>query len=77
MRPEKPLQWLEIAEVLNLKFTTESREVQLKGRGCKERLFLLIKKYNDEDVRSLKRLCLCVCLSVISLIVSLYQIDRG
>ena len=47
-----------IAEALNDAFSTESNQVHLKGRGCKERLhlYVLSKKYNSEDKRSLKRL---------------------
>ena len=56
VRPQKLLEWLEVAEALNDTFSTESNEVHLKGRGCKERLHLLSKKYDSEDKRSLKRL---------------------
>lgn len=55
IRPEKPLEWLEIADSLNALFSTDAKEVSLKGRGCKERLQLLLKKYIDEDKKSLKR----------------------
>ena len=54
-RPEKPLEWLEIADSLNTQFSADAKEVSLKGRGCKERLQLLLKKYKDEDKKALKR----------------------
>ena len=57
IRPDKATQWSEVADNLNGLFgNTSAKAIVLKGRGCKERLSLLLKKYNDEDVRSLKRL---------------------
>ena len=55
LRPDKTQQWQEVADSLNKLFSTSAKATQLKGRGCKERLFLLLKKYKEEDVRSLKR----------------------
>ena len=55
VRPEKSIQWLDVSESLNKQFTSTSRDVQHMGKGCKERLFLLIKKYKEEDGRGLKR----------------------
>ena len=55
VRPEKPIQWLDVADSLNKIFTFESQDIQLKGGGCKEKLFLLTKKYKEDDRRALKR----------------------
>lgn len=54
-RPNKPADWADLAEALNSAFSTEEKPVQLKGRGCKDRLDLLLKKYKDEDKKALKR----------------------
>ena len=54
-RPEKSLQWQKIADRINDAFSTEENMVDVRGRGCKERLTLLVRKYKDEDRKSLKR----------------------
>ena len=54
-RPEKPVGWIEIADILNSMFNTDEKPVLLKGRGCKDRMDLLLKKYKDEDSKSLKK----------------------
>ena len=54
-RPHKPADWVDIADTLAKAFSTEEKQVSLKGRGCKERMDLLLKKYREEDKRSLKR----------------------
>ena len=54
-RPEKPVGWIEIADILNFMFNTDEKPVLLKGRGCKDRMDLLLKKYKDEDSKSLKK----------------------
>ena len=54
-RPSPPNDWDIIADVLSQVFSTEGKPVQLKGRGCKERLDRLIEKYNQDDKRSLKK----------------------
>ena len=59
-RPLKPVGWDEIACTLNTSFSTDDKPVGLKGRGCKERLDLLLKKYKAEDTKALKR-CTCAC----------------
>ena len=53
IRPSKPLQWLEVAENLNRRFSTEAKECNLKGRGCRDRVKLLVRKYKQDDRRSL------------------------
>ena len=37
-RPLKPLDWDSIATRLNAVFATKEKPVELKGRGCRERL---------------------------------------
>jgi len=54
-RPHKPVDWLDVAETLNTSFSTEAKPVQLKGRGCRERMDLLLKKYKEDDKKALKR----------------------
>ena len=54
-RPHKPVDWSHVAEDLNPLFYTEDKPVQLKGRGCRERMDLLLKKYKDDDKKYLKR----------------------
>ena len=54
-RPSKPLDWEQIATTLSEKFSTEDKPVELKGRGCRERLERLISKYKTDDAKALKR----------------------
>ena len=55
-RPDKMSEWDLIGADLSAKFTRQDgKPVSLKGRGCKDRLDLLIKKYNDEDHKALKQ----------------------
>ncbi|KAK3746109.1 hypothetical protein QZH41_015522 [Actinostola sp. cb2023] len=54
-RPEKPSEWDKLAEPLSKPFSTEKTVVSLKGRGCRERMERLLKKYKEEDAKSLKR----------------------
>ena len=51
---KRPLK-LPIAKTLSSAFSTSSRPVHLKGRGCKERMDRLLAKFNSEDKQSLKR----------------------
>ena len=55
-RPFNATEWDEVAKKLSSAFSTPQREVVLKGRECRERLELLIRKYKFEDARALKRL---------------------
>ena len=55
-RPEKPSDWEVIAAKLSVLFSRkDDKSISLKGRGCRERLDLLIKKYKEEDKKALKR----------------------
>lgn len=54
-RPEKPSEWDKIAESLSELFSNDEKKVPLKGRGCRERMDRILKKYKEEDAKSLKR----------------------
>jgi hypothetical protein len=56
-RPEKPSDWDNIASRLNPIFslTTNGKAVELKGRNCRERMEILLKKYKADDSAALKR----------------------
>ena len=54
-KPEKPAEWEAIATRLSMVFSSEEKTVHLKGRGCKNRMELLLAKYKAEDARNLKR----------------------
>ena len=54
-RPEKPAEWEAIATRLSAVFSSEEKTVDLKGRGCKNRMERLLAKYKAEDARNLKR----------------------
>ena len=56
VRPTNATEWDQIANTLSAAFSTTQREVEIKGRGCRERMDLLIRKYKVEDARALKRL---------------------
>ena len=49
-RPSKPDEWDEVAKRLSLVFQSE-----VKGRGCREHLDLLIKKHKANEKKALKR----------------------
>ena len=53
--PEKPQEWEEIAKRLSEVFSTETKQVELKGRGCRERMDRLLERYKTEDAKALKR----------------------
>ena len=55
-RPQNPADRETIASTLSKVFSTIEKSVQLKGRGCKERMELLLRKYKEEDAKALKRL---------------------
>jgi hypothetical protein len=54
-KPEKPADWEVIAEALSKEFSKWGKQVEIKGRGCKERMERIIAKFKTEDKRSLKR----------------------
>lgn len=49
-RPSKPDEWDEVAKRLSVVFQSE-----VKGRGCREHLDLLIKKHKANEKKALKR----------------------
>lgn len=53
--PVKPSDWENLAARLSELFPTESAKVELKGRGCRERVDRLIEKFKAEDAKALKR----------------------
>ena len=54
-RPSKADEWEDIAEFLSSLFSTDNNPVVLKGRGCRERSELLMKKFKSEERKALKR----------------------
>ena len=53
--PAKPHEWDSIAATLSVLFSTEDKPVMLKGRDCRECLEFLLKKFKEEDSKSLRR----------------------
>ena len=47
--------WDEIATVLSEVFSSDSNRVELKGRGCQERLVRLIENNEQDHKKSLKK----------------------
>jgi len=54
-KPSKPDEWEKVALLLSAVFTSDDRKIELKGRGCRERMDRLLEKYSTEDKRALKR----------------------
>ena len=56
-KPEKVSEWDAIADRLSAVFSqaNDGKVVELKARGCKDRMERLLKKYEIDDSRSLKR----------------------
>ena len=54
-RSWSPFEWESVAETLSEIFSSEERAVNLKGRGCRERVDRLLIKYNEEDKKNLKK----------------------
>ena len=53
--PEKPDEWEAIAKRLGEVFSTDSNTVELKGRGCREKMDRILTKYKAEEVKDLKK----------------------
>ena len=53
--PEKPQEWEDIAKGLSEAFSTEAKQVELKGRGYRERMDRILDRYKEEDAKALKR----------------------
>ncbi|XP_068726822.1 plasminogen-binding protein PgbA-like isoform X2 [Montipora capricornis] len=54
-KPQTHQEWDELATVLSEVFSSDSNRVELKGRGCRERLARLIEKNEQDDKKSLKK----------------------
>lgn len=54
-RHSKADEWEDIAEFLSSLFSTVNNPVALKGRGCRERSELLMKKFKSKERKALKR----------------------
>ena len=54
-RPHRPADWDAIANTLSHAFSTAEKPVQLKGRGCRERMELLLRKFKEDDANALKK----------------------
>jgi len=57
-KPDKPSKWDKLASTLSALFnrmTNNEVDVNLTGRGCREHLDLLVKKYKSEERAALKR----------------------
>ena len=57
--PEKPDEWEAVARRLGKAFSTDSCTVELKGRGCREKMDRILTKYKEEDM---KGFCWLACL---------------
>ena len=53
-RPQKTADWEKVATSLGAEQAETAEQALPKARGCKDRMLLLIKKYKEEDKRSLK-----------------------
>ena len=53
--PSKPAEWDVIAAKLSEQFSSKDNHASMKDRGCRERLELLLKKYQDYDIKTLKK----------------------
>ena len=54
-KPQTHQEWDELATILSEVFSSDSNRVELKGRGCRERLTRLIEKNEQDDKKSLKK----------------------
>ena len=52
--PKKPDEWEAVDKRLGKAFSTDSYTVELKGKGCREKMNQILTKYKEEDVKGLK-----------------------
>ena len=65
--PEKPDEWEAIARILGKAFSADSYIVELKGRGCHEKMDQILTKYKEEDIEGLKgKFALCWLVFTVS-----------
>ena len=43
--PEKPQEWDEVAKIISEAFSTDDKQVEVKGRGYREKMARLLEKY--------------------------------
>lgn len=53
--PEKPQEWEDIAKRLSEAFSTEAKQMELKGKGCRERMERILDRYKEENAKALRR----------------------
>ena len=54
-RPNAPAEWETVAQILSVQFSTDEKTVELSGRACREHMDRLLKKFEEEDMESLKK----------------------
>ena len=52
--PEKPHELDDLAKRLSEAFSTKTKQVELKGRGCREKMERILEKYKS-DTKTLQR----------------------
>ena len=72
-RPSKLQDWEEITAKLSKVFSSEDKPVELRGRGCRERMNRLLDKFKAEDSKSLKQ-WVTVCIECVNFV---GQVDEG
>ena len=63
--PSKSVDCEKIAGTLTALFSTKGKPVELKGRGCRERLERLLDKFKSDDSKSLKRLAGIILIAIL------------
>ena len=53
--PEKPQEWDEVAKIPSKAFSTDDKQVEVKGRGYQEKMDRKLAKYKSEEAKALKR----------------------
>ena len=54
--PEKPTDWDKLAEGLSTLFSSWSHhDMDIKGRGCRERMDRILSKHKHDDAKALKK----------------------
>ena len=53
--PEKRQEWEDIAKRRSEAFSTEAKQVELKGRGCRETMERTLDRYKEENAKVSKR----------------------
>ena len=44
--PEKPQEWDEVAKILSKAFSTDDKQVEVKERGCREKMDRILHRTN-------------------------------